>query len=446
MLEELARRTQVRTAKGVAHAVSGMVSTGYLPPGTQLPTVRTVARHLGISPATVSEAWQLLAGRGLVETAGRRGSFVRASPPPQSQRRFRHVTGSDLPLDLSTGYPDAALLPDLRPFLAELAAGPAFAGYPDHEIDPALDELLGAALPLGCGPARTVVPDYLSALAELLPVVGGYGTPVVVARAHFAPDLDLIERFGQVPVPVPMDDDGLDVAGVTAALEQGAGVVMLQPRVHNPTGLVTSPERLEQIATVCASHGAWIIEDDYFGDLAQHPMASAATWSERTVSVRSFAKEFHPDVRVCVVAGPDDVIERLRRRRAGGGWVSRVNQDLLRLMLTSPSVAAAVRHARDAYAGRRQSFLDAMASHGVPLRSKDGFNVWVPVTSERAALVSLAARGISVAPGSAFVVDPGLGDHIRLSVAGLGTDVPEVAEAVAAASQSHFSSRAGSGG
>lgn len=446
MLDGLGRRAQVRTAKGLAQAVSGMVNTGQLEPGTQLPTVRTVAHHLGISAATVSEAWQLLAGRGLVETAGRRGSRIRQSPPPQSQRRFRHITGSDLPIDLSTGYPDPGLLPDVRPFLARLAEGPAFTGYPDHEIDPALDDLLDATLPPGCKWARTLVPDYLSALAELLPTVGGYGTPVVVGRAHFAPDLDLIERFGQVPVPVPMDDDGLDVAAVTAALDGGAGVVMLQSRVHNPTGLVTSPKRLEQLAMVCASHGAWIIENDYFGDLAQRPVTSAAKWSERTIHVRSFAKELHPDLRVCVVAGPEDLIERVRRRRAGGGWVSRVNQDLLRLMLTDSDVAAAVSHAREVYAGRRQSFLDELASHGVQLRSKEGFNLWVPVASESAALVSLAGRGISVAPGSAFVVDPGLGDHIRLSAASLPTDWPAVAAAVATASTSNFSSRAGSGG
>lgn len=446
MLDELARRAQVRTAKGLAQAVSGMVSTGVLERGTQLPTVRTVARHLGISPATVSEAWQLLSDRGLVETAGRRGSFIRQSPPTQSQRRFRHVTGSDLPLDLSTGYPDPELLPDLRPFLAELAGGPAFTGYPDDEIDPVLDDLLAAALPAGLGPGRTVVTDYLSALAELLPVVGGYGTPVVVARAHFAPDLDLIERFGQVPVPVAMDDDGLDVASVTAALERGAGVVMLQPRVHNPTGLVTSPERLQELAEACARHGAWIIENDYFGTLAQRPARTAAPWSERTVHIRSFAKELHPDLRVCLVAGPDELIERVRRRRAGGGWVSRVNQDLLRLMLSSPDVASTVDHAREVYATRRVTFLSELAANGVQLRSEEGFNLWVPVASERAALVSLAARGISVAPGSAFVVDPGIGDHIRLSVASLRADAPAVAAVVAAASRSHFSRRAGSGG
>lgn len=446
MLDELARRTQVRTAKGLAQAVSGLVSTGQLERGSQLPTVRTVARHLGISPATVSEAWQLLAARGLVETAGRRGSFVRATPPPQSQRRFRHVTGSDLALDLSTGYPDPELLPDLRPFLAELASGPAFTGYPDDEIDPRLAEVLSAALPLTAGEDRTLVTDYLSAIAEILPVVGGYGTPVVVARAHFAPDLDLIERFGQVPVPVPMDDEGLDVAGVTTALQAGAGVVMLQPRVHNPTGLVTSEVRLRELAEACSRHGAWIIENDYFGALAQQPPLSAAAWSPRTVRIRSYSKELHPDLRLGVVSGPEDVVERVRRRRAGGGWVSRINQDLLRLMLSSPHTASAVGRARDVYADRRRTFLTELAAHGVHPRSTEGFNVWVPVASERAALVSLAARGISVAPGSAFVVDESMGDHIRLSVASLRSDVAVVAAAVAVASRAHFSRRAGSGG
>lgn len=446
MLDELADHVEVRTAKGVAQALSRMASSGQAPPGTRLPTVRALALRLGISPATVSEAWQLLAVRGLVRTDGRRGSFIGEGPALEPVRRFRHVTGSDLPLDLSTGYPDPDLLPDLRPFLSLAADAEAYTGYPDREVDPRLDAELRAVLPPSTR-ARMLATDTLAAMAELLPVLTGYGDRVIVPQAHFAPDLDLLDRFGLIPVPVPLDDDGPDPVAVAAALDAGARVLLLQPRAHNPTGIVTSPARLQQLAHACAACGTWVVENDYFGNLASSDDVSASTWApERTVHLRSFAKELHPDLRVCVIAGPDEILQPVRRRRVGGSWISRINQDVLRLMLQTPAVGEMVRRARDEYGRRRTEFVTALAGHGVHVASRDGLNIWVPVLSERAALVSLAARGVSVAPGSAFTVDDRIGEHLRLSIAQLSGEIAPVAALVAAAASSRFSSRIGSGG
>lgn len=446
MLDQLEIQVEERTAKGVAQALSRMASTGHAPPGTRLPTVRVLAQRLGISPATVSEAWQLLAAQGLVRTDGRRGAFITEGRPPEPLRRFRHVTGSDPRLDLSTGYPDARLLPDLRPFLRAAAEEEPFHGYPDHEVDPGLEGALRAVLPAS---SQTVLlsTDSLAAMAELLPVLGRYGSRVVVAQAHFAPDLDLLDRFGLIAVPVPSDDEGLRPEAFVAALQTGAHAVLLQPRAHNPTGVVTSPERLQHLARACAATGTWIVENDYFGRLASSPPMSAGTWApDQTVHLRSFAKELHPDLRVCAIAGPDELLQRVRRRRAGGSWVSRVNQDLLRLMLADEAVDDVVGHAREEYARRRTAIVEQLAALGVTVDSRDGLNIWVPVLSERAALVNLAARGVSVAPGSAFVVDASIGEHVRLSIAALPEDIAWVAARIGSAARARFTARTGSGG
>jgi DNA-binding transcriptional regulator YhcF (GntR family) len=52
------------------------IAGGELVPGTKLPTVRRLAADLGIAPNTVARTYLELDREGLIETRGRRGSFV----------------------------------------------------------------------------------------------------------------------------------------------------------------------------------------------------------------------------------------------------------------------------------------------------------------------------------------------------------------------------------
>jgi DNA-binding transcriptional regulator YhcF (GntR family) len=61
--------------RGVVDQVAGCV----LSVGDRLPTVRQLARDLALAPGTVARAYQLLEADGVIETRGRRGSFVAVS-------------------------------------------------------------------------------------------------------------------------------------------------------------------------------------------------------------------------------------------------------------------------------------------------------------------------------------------------------------------------------
>lgn len=53
-----------------------LITNGALMPDEQLPSVRNLARDLGINPNTVQKAYQELESRGLVYHAAGRGSFI----------------------------------------------------------------------------------------------------------------------------------------------------------------------------------------------------------------------------------------------------------------------------------------------------------------------------------------------------------------------------------
>lgn len=63
------------------------IAHGQLSDGDKLDPVRRVAKDIGINPATVKKAYDLLVSEGLVETAGRFGSIVRPGARTAAQEK-----------------------------------------------------------------------------------------------------------------------------------------------------------------------------------------------------------------------------------------------------------------------------------------------------------------------------------------------------------------------
>jgi DNA-binding transcriptional MocR family regulator len=435
-VERIVAAVPDKSARGIAAAVAKLVTEGHIAEGERMPTTRILAKHLEMSAAAVSDAWKILAADGVLETRGRLGTFVGAQKSALPWRQFRGIVGADLAIDLSTGFPDPELLVDLRPYLAKLAQGPRYLGYPSDELDPLLADELRKVLPFPPTAENTLLATHIiGALSEMLPVVGGPSTRVIVADPEFAPYLDLLERYRMEPVPLPMDDEGMVAESFGEAVCNGAKAAILQPRLHNPTGVVTSRRRLQALAEICAEHDVWILEGDFYGDLSPAPAMSAGEWApQQTVYMKSFSKDIHPDIRVAALVGAPALISAAHRRRVGGFNVSRINQDLLRLLLQDGARQEQTTRVRKEYQRRQSVFLEILAGHGIHVRGGGGFNVWVPVRSESDALVYLATKGIGVAPGSAFQVRSDK-PHVRVSTAAITTDIASVATEIAIAAR-----------
>ena len=70
-----------------------MVSSGQLPPGTALPSIRDLALLHAINPMTISKAYSLLEGEGLLERHRGKPMTVasQSSARPQLSRRLQQV-------------------------------------------------------------------------------------------------------------------------------------------------------------------------------------------------------------------------------------------------------------------------------------------------------------------------------------------------------------------
>ncbi len=447
----LERTIDDRSAKGIAAAIGRMISAGELAPGSRLPTVRELSRSLGVSPTTVSEAWQSLARVGAIDARGRRGTFVRTPTGPRSPRRYRQVTATfsggpgHFACDLSTGTPDPELLPDLGPVIARVSRQSLTSSYLDRPVLPALAERLLASWPF---PAEelTGVDGALDALDRVAAEVVRLGDRVVVEHPTFPPLLDLLDQLGAEVLGVDVDADGMLPDGLEAALGASPVAVFLQPRAHNPTGATLSVERAARLAAVLAAApgpAPVVVEDDHAGDIASAQCVSLGAWSpDTTVHIRSYSKSHGPDLRLAAVGGAGEVITAVANRRLlGPGWSSRILQSVLLEMLDDPATGNAVAHAREEYRRRRSALIGVLHERGVAVSGHDGINLWVEVRDERSALVDLAARGIGAAPGEPFMVRPDLA-HLRVTVSPVRDHLGDLAHQLADAATGPTGARA----
>ncbi|CAN5501742.1 aminotransferase class I/II-fold pyridoxal phosphate-dependent enzyme [soil metagenome] len=438
VLNDMVASIENRSAQGIAAAIGRLVSAGDLPVGARLPTVRELSKALGVSPTTVSEAWKTLASVGAIEPRGRLGTFVRRPPGPGGTHRYRRITDGPghFELDLSTGFPDVALLPDLGPIVADVSRQSLTNSYLDRPVLPELWEHLHGAWPF---PAEelTVVDGAMDAIDRVAREVLHLGDRVVVENPTFPPVLDLFDQLGTEVIGVNLDEEGMVLAELATALAYEPRMVFLQPRAHNPTGITMTAKRARAIARLLAAGTAVVVEDDHSGDIASGEPVSIGRWlPDRTVHIRSYSKSHGPDLRLAAVGGAGSVIDAVTDRRLlGPGWSSRILQSVLLALLTDTTTTWAVDAARHTYAARRRTFARALAERGLPTTGTDGINQWVPVADERSAMVELAAQGIGVAPGEPFTVRPA-GDHLRITIGlvdGSDAAIEQLAEQVAGA-------------
>ncbi|MCQ4161830.1 aminotransferase class I/II-fold pyridoxal phosphate-dependent enzyme [Roseomonas sp. GC11] len=428
----LARQLGETTMRGIARASCDLIRSGALPVGARLPSVRDLAREMGVSPATISAAWAELRRLNLVAGRGRNGMHVCGHGGAPHPARFTGI-GHFLPgvLDLTLAVPDPALLPPLGP---ALAAAAGVEGLNHYARTPIIARLRAA-----------VERDWPYAAQAFLAVEGGYEAVRVALRALVQPGarvavevptamrlLDLLDEAGAVALPVLADAEGPLPGSLAEAMVHRPVAFLFQPRTHSVTGRTVTLPRLRALADMLRGSEVLVLEDDGIGALSPAAPQSLGRWlPERVVHLRAFSKALGPDLRLAVVSAPAEIVARMQGVRAfGSGWTSRLLQEAAALLLEDPATEAVLARARAVYAGRRQALAAAMRARGLSVAEGDGLCLWAPVRDESFALVTFASRNMVVMPGAKCAPVP-IPPHVRIATSLLSERHEEVAEVLA---------------
>src|SRR5262245_34908714 len=333
MTDMIQKYIRGRTAVVVARSVERAVREGRLPAGARLPTVRGLARRLGVSPTTVAAAYRSLRGRGVLLAAGRRGTRVAEAPPLRTRPAAPLAAGLQ---DLASGNPDPALLPPLGPALRRIEAAHHLYGEP-HPVPELLRlvarEFAADGIPAG---APLAVSGALDGLERVLEAWLRPGDRIAVEDPGFTSVLDLCAARGLAPVPVEVDDEGPLPASLAEALAAGAEAFVLTPRAQNPTGAALTPAREKALRAVLRAHpDALVIEDDHAGGVAGAPARTLCDpRRERWAVLRSLSKALGPDLRLAFLCADAATLARVEGgQRVAFRWVSMLLQRTARELL-----------------------------------------------------------------------------------------------------------------
>lgn len=405
-----------RTTAAVVESIERSIAGGELKPGEKLPPIRTLADHLGLSPATVSGAYRQLQRRGFLVSEGRRGTVVRTPP----QLVVNSMQAPEGVVDCATGNPDLQLLPKLGPALASVRREQGL--YNEAPNHPVLVQL-GTALFQKDGidtETTCIVNGSLDGMERALAEHVFPGDRVAVEDPCYNGVLDLVRARGLIPVPVALDDSGIQPVALKSALRAKPKALIVTPRAQNPTGAAFTAKRAKELRQVLReAPDLFIIEDDYQGlvsDQSYHGLQERgrSRWSV----IRSLGKALGPDLRIALQAGDKQTLSRIHGRQVlGVRWVSHLLQDLAVYFLEDPKTAQLLERARQTYSQRRTRFIELLRGEGIEAMGGSGFHVWIPVPDEAYAAQRLLQAGWLIAPGQRYRLQ--CGPAIRVTVASL---------------------------
>lgn len=428
-----AEKLNDRSIRGIALETSALIRAGALPVGTKLPPIRDLAFALGISPATLSEAWSELRRQKIISGRGRNGTWVsgdRFISQPARLASAGHY--GDHVLDLTSAGPDVRLLPKLETAMAHGASAENLNSYERSRILPELETAVRKTWPYEPEAFLATNGGY-NAVYTLVNALVMPGAAVAIEDPTGMRLLDILEDRGARIIPVKCDEEGPLPSSLEEALRYRPVAFIFQPRLHSVTGQSVSAARMARIAEILRDRDTLIVEDDGVGDISTAPRHSLGRiYPDRVIHILSYSKTHGPDLRLAVLSSSRAIVDQIQSYRSfSSGWTSRILQSAVAWLLRDPTTEACLDHARGIYRERRAGLIDALAERGVPAQHGGGLCAWIPISSEPFAMVTLAARGIAVSPGAKFSILPS--SHLRVVTATLSERLEEVADAIALA-------------
>jgi 2-aminoadipate transaminase len=348
-------------------------------------------------------------------------------------------------VSFAAGYPDPASFPwdELRELARALLSGrdgTVLQYGPTRGFEPLIDAIveLLVARHIGTTPDQVTITSGSQQGIDLVGrVLVTTGDVVLVELPAYTGAISAFKNAQAQLVGVKQDDDGINLDDLDAVClrERKTGrrvnLLYLVPNFQNPTGLLLSLEKRQQLLDWAERRDVLIVEDDPYGALYFDDVATAADTramraddkSGRVIYLSTFSKTLAPGFRVGWVVAPPSLIERFETAKQSidlmtGSFDQRIVYEAVRrgvLDRLAPQLRQLYRTKRDAM---EQALRDELGDRLRWLAPKGGFFLWatLPEGSDDDTLLARALEEqVVFVIGSAFYVDGTGHNRIRLS-------------------------------
>ncbi|GIQ72741.1 transcriptional regulator [Bradyrhizobium sp. RD5-C2] len=435
----------------VMNAIRARIASRALAADDRLPSIRSFAATMGVSPSTVVEAYDRLAAEGLIRARPGSGFYVSSAalPPlaltkdqPQHDRAVDPFWVSRQSLDAASGAlkPGCGWLPAdwmpteaLRRAFRGLARADdaVLADYGATRGSLALRRMLMARFAdegLDVSPEQVLLTmSGTQAIDLICRFLLRPGDTVLVDDPCYFNFRALLRAHQVKLVSVPYTPSGPDVASFEAVLEaERPRLYITVSGLHNPTGATMSPQTAHRVLNAAAAYDLTIVEDDIFADFEPEPSARLAALDglNRVIRIGSFSKTLSASLRCGFIAARADWIEQLvdLQVATGFGGPCAVATEIIASVLATGFYRKHVEELRRRLARARRDVGEKLQRIGIEpwLMPRGGFQLWcrLPDGCDSADVARAAlADNIVLAPGNVFSTTQSATGFMRFNVA-----------------------------
>ncbi len=310
----------------IARQLKLAIENGELAPGSRLPASRVYAQELGVSRATIENAWGELVAQGWVERRGQAGTFVSDRLSPQQSAPVQPIAGDEptAPLPFQLGLPALDLFPRglwARVMGRRLRTQTRFdlaPGDPCGEriLRRAIVDYLRLSRSIECRPEQVLITgSYAASMRLILRTLAQPGQQMWMEDPGFPLIRPVVNGEGVVINPVPVDDDGMDISWAQQHYPD-AYFALLTPAHQSPLGVALSLARRRQLLLWAAENDSWIIEDDYDSEFRYRgkplPPLKSLDAPQRVIYAGAFSKSLFPALRAAWLVVPEPLVAPFR--------------------------------------------------------------------------------------------------------------------------------------
>ncbi len=437
----------------LAEAIEAMIKNSEINSGDMLPPVRKLAADAGVSISTVVAAYKRLEDRGLVYTKPGSGTYCLPSEHgAELEEEESHPSGlisdaagfdvrngSILNLADTTPDPDVFPVEDFKAALnhvLDTEGGKAFT-YQEKEgyfgLRQAIARFAEKHLSIKCSPEDILITSGAQQAIDLVAkVLLEIRDIVITENPTYSGAKSLFSSRGARVLGIPMENDGMDMGLLRYNIKRYKPVmVYTMPVYQTPTGRCMSPEKRRELLRLAEEHDFYILEEDAYGELSfdgtrTYPLKSGDI-SDRVIYVKSFSKIVMPGIRTGFVIAPRSLGNALARAKymtdiSASGLVQRALSHYLDNCAWNEHIAGLLK-----LYGKRLDLACSLLKRWEEMGAKaekpgGGLGIWVKLPDrvrDYELFESCLEKGVMIAPGSSFFVNPvrGCENYVRIAYA-----------------------------